>query len=1153
MKKPALIIQELSIYKIPGFPSGMESITSLASHINIIAGPNASGKSSTARIIQDMIWKQNIERIHVESRLAINEKKWDIKIDNGHYSSQCDGVDDTLTSLPAYDESKRYFLALHELIKEDDKGLAQEILRETIGGYDLQKAQQILGFKGTTPNLGLAEYKGYESNRKQVIDIENEQIGVQKEEKKLTILQEKYEEAKSSFHLKQLYEYLIDFLKAKKDYENLVIEKSSYPVEMHFLNGNENAELLKLESKIEENSQGINAILREKDSKGDELLALQIPEEGFDKMVLDELDENVDKLASLERNLESKRVVNTKSEGETQVALSRLFSTLKSENLEALDLDNVQDLDSFFEKAHSLLSKKQIHENEIRLLNKEKQKQNYTEEDLHTGIRLLLNWFQKDATASGSLPQSLWILWVLGLITVTLTYFFGWIGLIGVVAMLLYVLFKGRDTNSDPLRKTRVTDFKKTGLPEPTSWQEEEVSRRLEELHQELQVVKYQNSITRRLMELEDLLELIQPDFQILEAERQSWINKLSDIPELTIHNIESYSGLYWFLKNLQKWQKYNNELQANRLSYEEESKIYLESLAHINLILTDVHVAPASDTASAKAILKNMNDDENRRSALIRDIRNLEQRKVALKGLNENYEEEISSIYTKLKLEIGAKGEISDLLSKKEVYEHCVTEFEHASRRLTEKEKQLQDHAMYADIQKELPTLQIEEAEKRKERYAVLSNQVEALNTEIATIEAHISKEKTGHKLEVALTAKESALDHLEQNYLNTIGSITGDVIVNALKKRTQEHSKSKVFNRANELFNKITHGHYELILDDNEGGTFKAKDTVLNQGLPLDHLSSGTRIQLLIAVRLAFIESQELGIKLPILADEVLANSDDLRAKQIIEALIEISKEGRQVFYFTAQTDELQKWKEYIARHPEINGKIIVLKGRISEQLNYDQVVQTEMPTLSFTNVPSPGTYSNEEYHKLLSPPSYNLLKHTPEQLYLSYLIEDNELLHACLQRDIQRYGHLKSFVKYQGEIEGLEASTLKGIDRKVELLDFYQELFQKGRPKPIDREVLLDSDCVSNTFIDAVYNRLEELDYNPERLIESLRAGGVSRFSRGKIGEFEEYLFEKGYLDRDERLTPEDLNIQLHAALSRMEMSGMEAERFLKRVMN
>ena len=148
----------------------------------------------------------------------------------------------------------------------------------------------------------------------------------------------------------------------------------------------------------------------------------------------------------------------------------------------------------------------------------------------------------------------------------------------------------------------------------------------------------------------------IRDRFQTLEVKRQTWIDKLSNIPELTIENIESYSGLYWLLKNLQKWQKHNNELQADLLSFEEESKIYSETLARINSILTELDVAPASDVASAKAILKKMNEDENRRSALIREIKNLENRKVDFEVLNAKDREEIDSIYSGLSLEIGAK-----------------------------------------------------------------------------------------------------------------------------------------------------------------------------------------------------------------------------------------------------------------------------------------------------------------------------------------------------------------------------------------------------------------------------------------------------------------------------------------------------------------
>ncbi|HHW80496.1 MAG TPA: hypothetical protein GX746_02205, partial [Bacteroidales bacterium] len=267
MKKPALIIKELSIYKMPGFPNGMKSISSLANNINVIVGPNASGKSSTARIIQDMIWKQNIERIHLDSKLSIDNIMWNININNGAYTSQRNGVDDTLSFIPAYDESKRYFLALHELIREDDKNLAAEILQESIGGYNLDEAYETLNYRATTPTLGLNEYKKFEAKRKQVDAIEARQIELQREEKKLADLHERYEEAKAASKYKELYELLVDFLKAEKEYDTLKIEASSYPNEMSLLIGNEDDELARLEKRIEKSTQEIKTICSEIESK----------------------------------------------------------------------------------------------------------------------------------------------------------------------------------------------------------------------------------------------------------------------------------------------------------------------------------------------------------------------------------------------------------------------------------------------------------------------------------------------------------------------------------------------------------------------------------------------------------------------------------------------------------------------------------------------------------------------------------------------------------------------------------------------------------------------------------------------------------------------------------------------------------------------
>src|ERR1700679_806621 len=108
MSNPSLFIKDISVYKLAGFPRGMLPLQDFAKHINIIAGPNGSGKSSTARLIREVLWQQQLGNLHADVMLEISGVQWGIQTDNGHYRIQREGQTDTLPSLPAADESKRY-------------------------------------------------------------------------------------------------------------------------------------------------------------------------------------------------------------------------------------------------------------------------------------------------------------------------------------------------------------------------------------------------------------------------------------------------------------------------------------------------------------------------------------------------------------------------------------------------------------------------------------------------------------------------------------------------------------------------------------------------------------------------------------------------------------------------------------------------------------------------------------------------------------------------------------------------------------------------------------------------------------------------------------------------------------------------------------
>ena len=88
----------------------------------------------------------------------------------------------------------------------------------------------------------------------------------------------------------------------------------------------------------------------------------------------------------------------------------------------------------------------------------------------------------------------------------------------------------------------------KSGLAEPAEWTVDSVSKRLEELVNELGLAKSREKTTDRIKELRKEVEKLEVQLQNIEKSRNEWLTKVKAAPE-------DYSGLYWFLEHLKKWQ----------------------------------------------------------------------------------------------------------------------------------------------------------------------------------------------------------------------------------------------------------------------------------------------------------------------------------------------------------------------------------------------------------------------------------------------------------------------------------------------------------------------------------------------------------------------------------------------------------------------
>ncbi len=118
----------------------------------------------------------------------------------------------------------------------------------------------------------------------------------------------------------------------------------------------------------------------------------------------------------------------------------------------------------------------------------------------------------------------------------------------------------------------------------------------------------------------------------------------------------------------------------------------------------------------------------------------------------------------------------------------------------------------------------------------------------------------------------------------------------------RYREENKAPLLERASPLFALLTAGHYEgLAIEDNQGEPRLVARPVSGDEKSESALSTGTRDQLYLALRLAAMELQlAKGPVLPVIADDLFVNFDDDRAAAGFQALAHLARHT-QVLYLS------------------------------------------------------------------------------------------------------------------------------------------------------------------------------------------------------------------------------------------------------------
>jgi len=318
--------------------------------------------------------------------------------------------------------------------------------------------------------------------------------------------------------------------------------------------------------------------------------------------------------------------------------------------------------------------------------------------------------------------------------------------------------------------------------------------------------------------------------------------------------------------------------------------------------------------------------------------------------------------------------------------------------------------------------------------------------------------------------------------------------------------------------LFERFTHRRYELKIDT--GGDrprFRAVETETGVGKSLAALSDATRVQLLLAARLAFASQADRQASLPLFLDEVLTTTDPERFVAVVESLqVFAREEDRQIFYLTANPTDVVQWNRVLER--DGLGPVTTVDLAALRSLASGVSTKSDLEVPPLAEVPSP-------FGK--------------DALHLFHLLRDElDLLYALLVSRIRTVGQWRRLV------DGGAGATLVGADAAAHisaLADVAEAFFDAsrvGRCRPIDTRVLREGG-LSEVWVAKLESLIDELGGDPAGFLEALEASRDDARTKGfrhSVRErLHQYLIQQGYLDEREPLDEAAIHSRVQASVA------------------
>ncbi len=1103
-----------------GHPQTGIAARSLGPGVNVVYGPNGQGKTTLARAIHGVLWPETVEpyRPTYSAAFHFQDDDWRVEVEAGVARYQRDGAPADRLPLPDKSFRDRYEFSLADLLLADGDAFADVVRRDAAGGVDLDAARDRLGFKAA-PTQRLKVTAEAEEAARAVRARQHQLDALRAREHELGEITDRVAQAADAAELAELYRLLQD-----------AADRTAQATAADRVVAEFDPALAAVAADTQERYDDLGQSVR----KGEGRLAevgerraqarAALADHGWDAVALPEEAElraraaEVDAAARALGVAEQARATVAERERRARVELGGHIDAAPTVDVSALG-----DVAAFAQRAGRVRGRAEEFEGKKLAAKARLNAVRFHDADeLSRGADLLRRWLahtvETERSPTGLSPRAVWgAAAVLAVAAVALGVWLApgafWL-LAGAVALAVVAVVLGREvqTAESPAAAAQQA-FAAMPVAEPSAWTVAEVQKRLDEVERAALDQKERRLWQDAVDEIDRALVGLEEDRASLDAEAEQIGGRLGlAVPETP-------EGLHLLTRGVLAWQEAARDLGVADAARDRARDGLQTALDRFNHVLDGVPVEPATDAALAAGAVATVGREASERDRLRAEVGRLDDAVGVAAEAAAEAETAREAFLERLGLEEPAAHAVAVLSAARPAYTAAIEEAARAQTLAEEATARARAHARWTAEAAALDAAALAQARAQAETRA--AHRDEWLE-EKAAIQTLVGEARRASALASAHAEHARALDALEAVYDEQADALVGHVLAEAVAEATRDQHLPQVFKRAREVLADITDDRFRLDFDD---GAFRAFDTVRGRGYGLDELSSGTRVQLLLAVRLAFAEQQEVGVRLPLLLDEALANSDDERAGAIVQAVLRLCRQGRQVFYFTAQAEEVAKWRRLASEHPDVDCRFVGLPD--ASALVAVDLDATPGPGTT-RSVPAADGHTMADYADAAGVPPWSGWE-ALDALHVWYLLDAPAEVEACLRRGYATWGQLRAAAE-RGKPVPVDLDAAAGRARAVAA---WQSAWREGRGRRVDRATLETSGAVTVAFLDEVDALCGDADGDAQALVDCLYEGDVPRFQARQTERLEAFLLDEGYLSPDDRLTDDEVRRRIAEA--------------------